>query len=357
MKALVVGDVHYAQYSSILRKRGNYYSQRLENLLWSINWAEKTALDNGVDKIIYLGDFFDRADLNAEELTAFRDIVWAKDIPHIFIVGNHEIASHTLEYSSAHLINSLGPNFTIVDKPMEDVGFGYRFIYLPYIFENNRKTLQEYIDDAIIKHGYVETQEVKQLYIFSHNDIKGVQYGAFESQNGFDRDEILNSHCRYFINGHIHNQGWIVKDKIINLGNLTGQNFNEDGLLYPHTVALLDTSHEPSLKLIKNPYALHFLKLEVNSLQDMEYFPKLTHMVLSIKCREELVEKLREFLDNCEDVEEYRVISTKDQEEMLDEGNVQVFNSIDHLEQFQSYIINQLGKTDLVLKELQEVTK
>ena len=58
MKILLCGDVHYNQYTSILRKRGKYYSARLENLLWSINWVEKTALEQNVEKIIYLGDFF-----------------------------------------------------------------------------------------------------------------------------------------------------------------------------------------------------------------------------------------------------------------------------------------------------------
>ena len=78
MKVLIIGDIHFSQYSSIIRKRGEFYSERLENLLWSINWVEKQAEENKVDKIIYLGDFFDRSDLNAEELTAFRDIRWAK---------------------------------------------------------------------------------------------------------------------------------------------------------------------------------------------------------------------------------------------------------------------------------------
>ena len=356
MKILVVGDVHYSQFSSIVRKRGEYYSERLENLLWSINWVEKTAIQEGVEKIIYLGDFFDRADLNAEELTAFRDIVWSKDIPHIFIVGNHEIASHNLEYSSAHLISSLGENFNIVDKPLMDVGFGYRFIYLPYVFENNRRPLQEYIDNVISQYGFVETQELKQLYIFSHNDIKGVQYGNFESKNGFDKDEILNTYCRYFINGHIHNQGWVVQDRILNLGNLTGQNFNEDGFKYSHCALLLDTQTQ-KVQLIKNPYAFNFVKVVIQDREDIANFKTLPHMILSVKCKEDLVEELRTFLDNCKDVEEYKIISMADQEENIDEGNIQTFNSVDHLQQFQSYIISQLGNTALVLKELQEVVK
>lgn len=358
MKVLVVGDVHYSQFSSIVRRRGEYYSRRLENLLWSINWAEKEAINQGAQQIIYLGDFFDRADLNAEELTAFRDIIWAKDILHTFIVGNHETASRTLEYSSAHLITSLGPNFEVIDKPTRKTGFGYQFIYLPYIFESERKSLDEYLEELQSQQGsMVSTQELKRLYIFSHNDIKGVQYGMFESKNGFDKDEILRTGCRYFINGHIHSHGWVTQDKILNLGNLTGQNFTEDGLIYPHNVLLLDTQDE-SIQLIENPYALKFIKQVVQNRTDIANLKIPTHAVLSIKCIEELVPELRGILDANENVEEYKIISTTNQEEAEEiEDHIQVFNSVDHLQQFQSYIIEQLGRTDLVLKELQEVIK
>ena len=354
MRALIVGDVHYAQYSSIVRKRGEYYSKRLENLIWSINWAEKLAEEQRVDKVIYLGDFLDRADLNAEELTALKEIEWAKDIPHVLLVGNHEVASRSLEYSSIHLASILGDNFLVVDKPMGEVGFGYKFYYLPYIFENNREPLENYLTIG----GDVETQELKQIFIFSHNDIKGVQYGLFESKSGFEKDEILATGCRYFINGHIHNQGWVVPDRILNLGNLTGQNFNEDGLRYPHTVAILDTrDYQQPLTLIKNPYAYQFLKLEVHSAQDIECLPDLTHMVLSVKCDEALVDDLRAALDNSENVEEYRIITTSQEADDEDGPTVQVFNSLDHLEQFQSYILEQLGKSEPVVKELEEVLK
>ena len=318
MKLLIVGVVHYAQYSSIVRKRGNYYSKRLENLLWSINWVEETAVEQGADKIIYLGDFFDRADLNAEELTAFRDIIWTKNIPHTFIVGNHETASHTL-------------------------------VYLPYIFENDRKPIQDYLD-------YLCVNKDKPYYIFSHNDIKGVQYGLFESKSGFDRDEILNTNCKYFINGHIHNKGWAVPGRILNLGNITGQNFNEDGYKYPHEVLILDTDTQ-ELNFIRNPYAFNFIKLEIYNEEGIENIKILPHTILSIKCVERLINKLKEHLDQCEDVEEYKIISTATPEEEVETGNIHTFTSIDHLQQFQSYIIEQLGKTDLVLQELQEVVE
>ena len=70
MKILIVGDVHWSTYSSIVRSRGKKYSTRLENLINSVNWAERIADEENCDRIIYLGDFFDKADLTAEEITA-----------------------------------------------------------------------------------------------------------------------------------------------------------------------------------------------------------------------------------------------------------------------------------------------
>ena len=99
MKYLVCGDVHWCQYSSILRARGRKYSVRLENLINSVNWVEDLAAKKGCIGVIYLGDFFDRPDLNAEELTALQEVKWA-NIKHIFIVGNHESNVLNLSFSS-----------------------------------------------------------------------------------------------------------------------------------------------------------------------------------------------------------------------------------------------------------------
>ena len=62
MRVLIVGDVHWSSYSSIIRKRGTEYSKRLENCINSINWVEEKAEEYKCDKVIYLGDLFDQAE-------------------------------------------------------------------------------------------------------------------------------------------------------------------------------------------------------------------------------------------------------------------------------------------------------
>ena len=39
-----------------------------------MNWVESLAVELGCNGEICCGDFFDRSDLNAEELTALRDV-------------------------------------------------------------------------------------------------------------------------------------------------------------------------------------------------------------------------------------------------------------------------------------------
>lgn len=352
MKVLIVGDIHWSQYSSILRRRGEFYSQRLENLLWSVNWAEKQAVECQVNEIIYLGDFFDRSDLNAEELTAFRDINWAKNIPHKFLVGNHELGQRTAEYSSIHFIESLGENFQVIDKPIQRKVARDRFLFLPYIFEAERKSLEDYWRDTTPA-GFI-SQEAKSGYVFSHNDLK-MRYGAFESKEGFELADI-EANCLYFINGHIHNHEW-ASEKALNLGNLTGQNFNEDASKYAHGVAVLDTEME-ALSFIENPYAYNFYKLD---LKESPVLPQLkSNAVLTVRCKESEVAGLEAQLVEMEGVSQvaaHRMVPVADELNSAEVETVVELNSVDHLKQFQEYILDQLGTSEAVLKELSEVCK
>ena len=74
MKLCIFTDNHWTQSSSIIRKRENKYSQRLENQIQSLNWVVKVAKETCCDRILCLGDFFDKAVLNSEEMTALNEL-------------------------------------------------------------------------------------------------------------------------------------------------------------------------------------------------------------------------------------------------------------------------------------------
>lgn len=344
MRILVCGDVHWSNYSSILRRRGTDYSKRLENCINSINWVEQTAEDYSCDCVVYLGDWFDRSDLNSEEISALNEVSFG-DMFHTVIVGNHELGSANGDYSTTKVL-SLLPDFEVISTPLCKKSSTANLVFIPYIFERDRKTLREYLEEC----GYDIN---KPTIVFSHNDLRGVNYGAFVSKEGFDIKDITGS-CDLFLNGHIHN-GQPITDKIINVGNITGQNFNEDANEYDHNVYILDTETF-ELFYVTNPYAYNFYKEEVSSEKDIsKLIGKLkNHSVVSVKCPEHLVPKLKEELESCEKIEEYRVVTVIEEAEAPKE-DIKELLSADHLSQFREYILEKLGGSEAVLKELQEV--
>lgn len=348
MRVLVYTDNHFCANSSIIRSKGDLYSTRLENQIKSINWAESMADEHHCDMIIHLGDFFDRADLTSQELTALRDINWNHRVEHYFLVGNHEMGSADLKFNSLNALSKIGK---IIDKPTLECGYGYEFIFLPYILESNRKPLEEYIKDLWVDSW--TTQEVKHRIIFSHNDISGIRYGQYESKIGFNVEEIYNN-CNLFINGHLHNQTQI-NDKMLNLGNLTGQNFSEDAFKYSHCVAILDTD-TLKVDLINNPHAFNFYKLEINSVQDCKIFDKLqNNSIVTISCPIDIVDDIRDICSQEIKIIESRIIGKP---EIIKENAVESNSNLicaDHIQQFKDYILNNVGSSELILSELSEL--
>ena len=88
MRYFIYADPHWSSYSSIVRSRGEKYSTRLENLSCTMMWIELEAQRQNCDAIICLGDFFDKSELNSEEITALSEIQWSP-IKHYMLVGGH----------------------------------------------------------------------------------------------------------------------------------------------------------------------------------------------------------------------------------------------------------------------------
>lgn len=341
MKLFLVGDVHWSEYSSILRKQGKVYSQRLENLIQTINWCEKTAEETECDRVVYLGDFFDKPVLNDREISALNEIKWANSIPHDFVVGNHESSVNGLRFSSTKVLEK--PNFTIRDTPYLEICGDISIGWLPYITEDDRKSLDDYF------HG--STPKV----IFSHNDIKGMKFGTLESKTGFDISDI-EAHCELFVNGHLHNGAWLT-DKILNLGNITGQNFGENSYKYAHRAAVLDTV-SLGLEFIENPYAFNFLQVDIIKDEDIAgFFPKKKNMVINFRCDEALIQSLRDKLTTVA-LAESRVTSvrSKTHHNEGNEGEIEI-EAIDGNKRFSEFMLDKLGDSDIVRQEILEVLR
>lgn len=327
MKIGIIGDIHFSEYSSILRSRGYKFSTRLENCIESINWAENETCK--CDLVVYLGDFFDKSNLNAEEITALNYVSF-NDVPHKFLVGNHEMGINSLIFSSAHIFGTFESS-SVISEPSIFECDDVELCYLPYMLEEDRKPLKEI---------FKKDKSHKRI-IFSHNDISGIQMGQFISKSGFTIKEI-ESNCDYFFNGHLHN-GAPVTDKIINVGNLTGQNFSEDGFKYTHNIFIFDTD-TMSYEVHRNPFAINFYKID--SLDDIE---KTSGGVVTIKVKQEDVDKAKELIEKYQPVAHRLIIdynSSKTSE--VDEKSL----SVDHLAEFIKFIHTRLdGQVDPDLLE------
>lgn len=343
---LVFTDNHYSQYGSIVRGRGPKWSVRIHNQIDSLNWVTKLAEERKCKAIVCEGDFFDKPELNAEELTALQEVNWSKTIPYYFIVGNHEMGLNDLSVSSAHLLKMI-PNAKIIDKPYYESGFGYRLIFLPYVLEGDRQPISTYIKEAIGDSW--ETQEVKKTIIFSHNDIAGIRYGQWESKAGFDIDDIYNN-CDLFINGHLHNQ-MQINDKILNLGNLTGQNFSEDAEKYSHCAAIVNTD-TLSVDLINNPHALCFYKLEIYNDKDLNKLDKCKeNAVLSIKTKQSFIANLKSRLLEHSNIVAYRIVTIPEINSNITDDIKQILK-LDHIDQFKTYVRELIDNSSLLEEEL-----
>lgn len=343
MKILVFGDCHWSTYSSILRKRGLNYSTRLHNLIDSVNWVEEQAVENHVDAIVGLGDFFDKETLNSEEITALKEIMWS-DKEHYFLIGNHEMGRNDLFYSSTKIFDKY--NFYVIDTPIikNFCKTLSTIAFIPYMLNPNYSILNDI---------YNSCPSGEKIIIFSHNDIAGIQLGQFVSKSGFEIKDI-EENCDLFVNGHLHN-GLKITDKIINLGNLTGQNFSEDAYKYSHNIMILDTE-TLKYELIENPYAVNFYKLDaINHIPNLESLKK--NAVITLRCLEKDSDGWAEEIKNCPNIIESRILIEREvlSKESVDSAKDELVS--DHISEFKKYVTETLGVSDIVLEELEEVCK
>lgn len=342
MKILLFGDAHFCKRSSILNKFGTRYSMRLENQIQTFNWIKSQAIANNCNMVIGLGDLFDASQLNDMEITAAKELPFA-DIPTYLIVGNHESSVQDLSFNSTKLLEN--SNCTAVAEPFSFYVDDTEICLLPYITEGERKPLAEYFQDAKIGSKRV---------ILSHNDIKGISYGPVVSPIGFAVDEI-EANCDLYINAHIHN-GQQITDKIYNIGNVTGQNFSEDALVYKHKIIILDTN-SLSCEFIENPYAFNFYKLQIDCETDICSLDMLKNQaVLSIKCEQTLVDKVKDKLNTLDNVVEHRIILTK-KVDAYSNDSLDLDLSVDHLARFVECCKANMECTALLDEELSEVCK
>ena len=249
-----------------------------------------------------------------------------------------------LFYSSTKIFNE--KDFLIIDKCIIKFFFETltNIIFLPYTLNPTKD---------ILENIYKNCNKENKTIIFSHNDIAGIQLGQYVSKSGFEIDDIENC-CDLFINGHLHN-GAKITDKIINLGNLTGQNFSEDASKYSHNIMILDTE-SLEYELIENPFAINFYKLDaVNKTPNLCSLKE--NSIITLKCFEKDVNHWENEIKKFSNIIESRILIEKEIKNKNELDNTKDELITDHINEFKKYVIENIGDSKIILEELEEVCK
>jgi DNA repair exonuclease SbcCD nuclease subunit len=341
MKILLFTDLHMCPQASIINKWGTKYPKRLENCIETVNWLERKAEELHCDWIISLGDFFDKPDLTSETITACQDIQWSW-LQHYHLVGNHDASNSSLIFNSVNCLSN--DNHRVITEPLMLSAEDCDICFLPYVTECDRKPLNEYFTERTFNPHRI---------ILSHNDISGIQLGPVVSKTGFSVEEI-EANCDIFCNGHLHN-GQAITPKVINLGNVTGKDFGENAFTHSHCIAILDTS-TMSLEYIENPYAYNFYKVDINTEADLTCLKSLkANAVVSVKCAQSLVEKVRQVIEETSNIIDSRVILIRQYEEATESTELDL--SVDHLARFIECCKSTIENSTILEEELSEICK
>ena len=343
MRILIFTDLHMCPQASIINKWGTKYPKRLENCIESVNWLERKAEELQCDCIVNMGDFFDKPDHSSETITACNEIQWS-DLMHYHLVGNHDASNSSLVFNATNML-STDKHIVITEPSMREVG-GCDICFLPYVTECDRKPLAEYFPERGIHYN-------PHRIILSHNDIMGIQLGPVISRTGFSIEEI-EAGCDYFFNGHLHSSQAITP-KIINLGCLTGKDFGTDAAKHTHRIAVIDTANM-SIEYVENPYAYNFYKLDINSEADLACLNNLkANAVVSVKCNQSLVEKVRQTIEETHNIIDSRVILVRQYEEAEEATELDL--SVDHLARFIECCKATIENSAILEEELSEICK
>ena len=276
MRYLIYTDPHLCESLSIVRGRGERFSYRLENLIKAFKFINQTAKDNQCDKIYCLGDLAENNILTAEEISALSECYLRE---HAFVVGNHDMS--TSEFNVCNMYKEVYYEPHAVSYP------DHNLLILPF----NREMLD-------LNELTAHLPKDRPTVIFSHNDVKGVNYGSIASKVGYEVADIL-ANCQLFINGHIHVGKWVVNNRILNLGTVAGMNFNCLGAQWNPSFIILDTK-DMSIQFIENPYSYLFHKIDVAPERIIDELNKLDasrENVVQIRVPLPIVDVVNQLLD------------------------------------------------------------
>ncbi len=342
MKIGVFADAHFSLSSSIVLGEAGSISGRLNSLVKSFKWMYSYFEKVGVDLVVNLGDLTDKPTLRAEEITALQEALSFSNLPHVHILGNHEMVDRKGSISSINFLKSFPSSEIIVNPTVAEYG-GRNMLFLPY---------RDYKDE--------ELSCPNVDIVFSHIDIKNSYLGGeYLLQEGVSASH-LSKKFGLVINGHIHVGSW-VKKNVVNVGSISGLNFASMGSKWKPSVGVLDVE-TMDFKVVSNPYALQFEKLTISALGELKKFigslknPECH--VLQVRCPYLLKDDVRSLLNQF-NVKYSKIVAKIEKGDSLGDGELfEKVNSIeDGFTMLGDYISKKNKNKDFSSSEISSVLK
>ncbi len=145
-----------------------------------------------------------------------------------------------------------------------------------------------------------------------------------------------------------------MTNKILNVGNLSGQNFTEDGFKYKHCAFILDTD-TLEITPFENPYAIYFYKVDINRIEDLSILDNLKNACASITIRESLIDSVKQKIKSLDNIIAHRVVIVPDNEVVETNDTSGLLGKVNHLDKFNEFILNEIGNFDIVKYELEKI--
>lgn len=291
----IFADAHFSVASSILNKTSGFnYSQRLDLLIRSFEWMNQQFLDNKVDLIINAGDLLDSDFIKAREGSALAEAFskFTVDAPIYNLVGNHEKEDKNNRYTSVSLLDK-NRSSIVISEPTKI---------------NDEISLLPYTSDL----ESINLEELSNKILISHMNYEGMSLGRITLSTGLNMDYVL-SNFQLVLNGHIHTAGSYKSGRILNIGSMFGQGFDDNYELSYPCIMILDTNTLRTRRIV-NPYAVIFMKYKSSSVSDLakqiKPLAKISNPVcIKVEVPQVIRDDIRDYLESKS--EEYGIIATR----------------------------------------------
>ena len=269
----IVGDIHLG----IKSDSSDFHEVHTE----FFKWTRELFLDNGVNTVIQLGDWWhNRNEINVKTLNVGLECqkLWSP-FTQISIIGNHDTYYKTTNDVTSMNIFASNQNLVVISKPVEIKLFGDKeALFVPWIVN-----ITSFID--FLKH-----KNKTYDYMFGHFEVDG----GLVSRNAVIHSKLkatdLTQFAKKIFSGHFHIRR--MDGEIMYVGAampLTWGDVNETSCVH-----LL---HEDgSVQEFKNEISPMFIEIVLSELVKTKQFPTIKNnhvrLVVDIKIAEDKLNKL-----------------------------------------------------------------